>query len=205
MRLILVRHGETMWNRENRVLGQNEVELNETGRKQAERLALAFKDEKVAAIYCSPLRRARETAEEIARFHELPVVADDALMEIDAGELDGLTFDEMRERYGEFLEQWLRDATAIAMPGGESMGQLQQRAWAGVERIVSAHPDETVIVVSHSFAIQSIICKALGMALSNFRRLRLNVGSLSILDFGKRGTRLVLFNDTCHLREEGQD
>jgi broad specificity phosphatase PhoE len=194
-----------MWNRENRVLGQNEVELNETGRKQAERLALAFKDEKVAAIYCSPLRRARETAEEIARFHELPVVADDALMEIDAGELDGLTFDEMRERYGEFLEQWLRDATAIAMPGGESMGQLQQRAWAGVERIVSAHPDETVIVVSHSFAIQSIICKALGMALSNFRRLRLNVGSLSILDFGKRGTRLVLFNDTCHLREEGQD
>lgn len=200
MRLILARHGETMWNRENRILGHTEIELTETGRKQAERLALALKDEKVTAIYTSPLRRARETADEIARFHQLEVLPDDALKELDAGELDGLTFDEVMERYGQFLQEWLRDTTSLKMPGGESVAELQERAWNAVERIVGDHPDGVVVLVSHSFAIMSIIARALGMSLANFRRLRLGVASISILNFGKRGTSLVLFSDTCHLK-----
>jgi len=200
MRLILARHGETMWNRENRVLGHTEIELTEKGRKQAERLALALKDEKVTAIYSSPLRRARETADEIARFHHLEVVPDDALKELDAGELDGLTFGEVMARYGDFLKDWLEDIPSLRMPGGESMAELHERAWAAVERIVNHHPDGVVILVSHSFAIMSIISRALGMSLSNFRRLRLSVASISILNFGKRGTSLLQFNDTCHLQ-----
>lgn len=200
MRLILVRHGETAWNKENRVLGHTEIDLNEKGRKQAERLALALKDEKVAAIYSSPLRRARETADEIARFHHLEVVTDDALKELDAGELDGLTFQEMMERYGEFLKEWMKGLPSLKMPGGESIAELQQRAWPAVERIVSDHPDGVVTLVNHSFAIVSIVSKALGMSLANFRRLRLNIASITIINFGKRGTSLLLFNDTCHLK-----
>ena len=195
----MVRHGETRWNQENRVLGHTEIELNEKGRKQAERLALALKDETVAAIYSSPLRRARETADEIARFHGLEVVTDDGLKEVDAGELDGLTFQEMMERYGDFLQEWVKDEPSLKMPGGESIAELQGRAWPAVERIVGDHPDGVVILVSHAFAILSIICKAIGLSLSHFRRLRLSVASISILNFGERGTSLVLFNDTCHL------
>jgi len=203
MRLILVRHGETRWNQENRVLGHTEIELNEKGRKQAERLALALKDETLAAIYSSPLRRARETAEEIARFHGLEVVTDDGLKEVDAGELDGLTFQEMMERYGDFLKEWVKDEPSLRMPGGESIAELQQRTWPAVERMVRDHPDGIVILVSHAFAILSIICKAIGLSLSHFRRLRLSTASISILNFGGRGTSLVLFNDTCHLANEG--
>jgi len=200
MRLILVRHGETMWNRENRVLGHTEIDLSEKGRKQVERLALALQDEKVSAIYSSPLRRTRQTADEIARFHHLGVVTDDALKEVDAGELDGLTFQEMMERYGGFLEEWMKGLPSLKMPGGESIAELQERTWPAVERIVNDHPDAVVILVSHSFALLSIILRALGMSLSNFRRLRLNLASISILNFGKRGTSLLPFNDTCHLK-----
>lgn len=200
MRLILVRHGETMWNRENRILGHTEIELTEKGRKQAQRLAQALKDEKVTAIYSSPLRRTRETADEIARFHHVAVVPEDALKELDAGELDGLTFGEVMERYGDFLKEWLEDIPSLRMPGGESMAELHERTGAAVERIVNQHPDGVVILVSHSFAIMSIISRALGMSLSNFRRLRLTVASISILNFGQRGISLLQFNDTCHLQ-----
>ncbi len=203
MRLILVRHGETRWNRENRVLGQTEIALNKTGRKQAARLARALKDENVSAIYSSPLRRARETADEIARGHGLEVVTDDALKEVDAGELDGLTYEEITERYGDFLEEWMKDNPSLRMPGGESMTELQERTWPVVERIVREHPEGVVILVGHSLATLSIISRVLGMSLSNFRRLRLSVGSISILNFGERGTSLVLFNDTCHLEGGG--
>lgn len=199
MRLILVRHGETQWNRENRVLGHTEIELNEEGRRQAERVALALREEEVAAIYCSPLKRARETAEAIARFHRVGLEVDGAFKEMDAGELDGLTYEEMRDRYGDFLREWIRDASALRMPGGESLAQVQHRAWQGVEGIIDRHPQGVVIVVSHNFAILCIICRALGLDLSQFRRLRLNVASISTLNFGGLGIHLELFNDTCHL------
>ncbi|TET39500.1 MAG: histidine phosphatase family protein [Dehalococcoidia bacterium] len=204
MRLILVRHGETQWNRENRVLGHTEIKLNEEGRKQVESVALALREEKVAAIYCSPLKRTRETAEAIARFHQVGVEVDEAFKEMDAGELDGLTYEEMRDRYGDFLREWIRDAASLRMPGGESLAQVQQRAWQGVEGIIDRNPEGVVIVVSHNFAILCIICRALGLDLSQFRRLRLNVASISILNFGGWGIQLELFNDTCHL-EAGVD
>jgi len=109
MKLILVRHGETKWNHENRVVGHTGMALNNNGRKQAGRLAQALKDEEVSCIYSSPLRRARETAAAIARAQGLHVVNVDALKEVDAGELEGLTFDEVVERYGDFLQEWIKD------------------------------------------------------------------------------------------------
>ena len=202
MKLILVRHGETQWNRENRVVGFADIGLNDEGWKQVKRLALALKEEKVDAIYSSPLSRAWETAQEIARFHNGEVKADDAFKEMDAGELDGLTYDDMRDRYGELIKRWFREPASVTMPGGEALASVQERAWLAVERIREKHPDGAVMVVSHNFVIMCIICKALGIDLSQFRRLRLHVASISILNLGRRGTSLVLFNDTCHLEGE---
>ena len=199
MKLILVRHGETMWNRENRILGHTDIDLNEKGRKQAELLGVALKDEEVTAIYSSPLKRASETAGEIARYHHLDVLPDDSFMEIDAGELDGLTFEEVVKRYGEFLKGWANKESSLKIPGGESMAELEMRAWSAVKKLVEIHADDTAIVVSHSLAIQSIICRALEMGLSDTRRLRLDLASISILNFGKGGVSLLLYNDTCHL------
>lgn len=204
MKLILVRHGETQWNRENRVVGFADIGLNDEGRKQVKRLALALKEERVDAIYASPLSRAWETAQEVARYHDEEVKADDAFKEMDAGELDGLTYEDMRDRYGELIKQWLSEPASVIMPGGESLANVQERAWLAVEKIREKHPDDVVMVVSHNFVILCIICKALGLDLSQFRRLRPHVASISILNIGRRGMSLVLFNDTCHLEgEEG--
>jgi len=203
MRLILVRHGQTQWNKESRALGHADIELTEEGRRQAQGLALALKGESVAAIYSSPLRRALETADAIARFHRGKVEVVDAFVELDAGELDGLTYDEMRDRYGEFLKEWMRDACSLAMPGGECLEDVQYRAWQGVETLAKNHNEDVVVLVSHNFTILCILCMALGLHLSQFRRLRPNLASISILDFGERGISLVRFNDTCHLQAEG--
>jgi broad specificity phosphatase PhoE len=201
MRLMLVRHGETQWNRENRIVGHTEIGLNSTGRRQVALLARALGKEKVERIYSSPLRRAVETANAIAKQHGLDVVTDDALKEVDAGELDGITIEEVVRRYGNFWEEWVKGAGTLRMPGGETMGELQQRSWSVITRIVNDHRDGKVIIVSHTLTILSILTTALGMPLEDFRRLRLSLASVNTLDFKGRVTALVSFNDTCHLME----
>ena len=202
MKLILVRHGETAWNRDGVVQGRKDIELSELGRQQAELVALALKEEPIEAIYTSPLKRALDTAQAIARYHQAPLESDARLMELDAGELDGLTYQEMRSNYSEFLKEWARDAGPVKLPGGECLQELQDRAWPCIERLKDRYPKGTVVVVSHNFAILTIICKAMGMKLSDFRRLRLGVAGLTVIDFGERGAVLALLNDTCHLRTE---
>lgn len=203
MKLILVRHGETRWNRENRVVGHTGIALDSNGRRQVELLARKLENVGVSAIYSSPLKRARQTAAAIARIHRLRVRDDDAFKEMDAGELEGLTFSEVMESYGDFFEDWMKGNPSLRMPGGESMIELQQRTWPAVERIVEENTDRVVILVSHSLAILSIIVGALGMDPTNFRRLRLGIASISILNFGDHSASLVLFNDTCHLERGG--
>jgi broad specificity phosphatase PhoE len=199
MRLMLVRHGETKWNRENRIVGHTEIGLNSTGHRQVALLARALSKEKVERIYSSPLRRAVETANAIAKQHGLDVVTDDALKEVDAGELDGITIEEVVRRYGNFWEEWAKGAGTLRMPGGETMGELQQRSWSAITRVVTDHPEGKVIIVSHTLTILSILTTALGMPLEDFRRLRLSLASVNTLDFKGRVTSLVSFNDTCHL------
>ncbi len=203
MRLLLVRHGETDWNRDWRSLGQTDIPLNQVGREQARRVAQALSSERLAAIYSSPLSRALETAQGIAQAHGLSVAMEQGLMEMDAGELDGLFFPEMREKpeYAELLRRWATDATEVRFPGGENLREVQERAWAVIERIVGNHSDGSVVVVSHNFTILTILCKAIDLSLSQFRRMRSSLAGVSALDFNERGATLVLFNDTCHLEE----
>ena len=200
MRLILIRHGETKWNQERRIVGHTQIGLNETGRRQAERLAWELREQGVSAIYSSPLRRAYQTAEAIARYHGLDVVVEDALKEFDAGDMNGLKIDEVYRDHGDFFNRWMEGEPDLKMPGGESVNELKRRAWPLIERILRKHRGETVIAVSHTITILTIINQALGMTLSNFRKLRLNIGSISILDFNDNGVSLLRFNDTCHWR-----
>ncbi|MFC2059146.1 histidine phosphatase family protein [Chloroflexota bacterium] len=205
MRLILVRHGETDWNRQHRIQGLGDLGLNEKGKKQAEALARALKNEKLSGIYASPLRRAQETARAIASFHQLEVVTFDGLKELDAGDLDGLTMDEMKNRHGKFLGEWLADASEVRLPGGSSLAELQDQVWAAIEDIMDRHrgedENEKVAVVTHFFAILCIICRALGINLSDYRRLKVDVAAISALEVNSQRAVLTCLNDTCHLRE----
>ncbi len=198
MRLILVRHGETEWNRQSRIIGHTEIALNETGRRQAELLAQALRNEKVSAIYASPLQRTHETAAEISRVLGVEVMFDDDLKEIAAGEIDGMTFEEVAERHSDFFKHWMMGDPALRLPGGESFTDLRNRTWPALQRIVSEHNNGDVIVVSHTLAIMSIVASALDMKIADFRRIRLNIASISILEFKDRNVSLLLFNDICH-------
>lgn len=202
MKLILVRHGQTLWNQERRSQGLTDVELSPEGRGQAQRLAVALKGEPIGAIYASPLRRARDTAQAIAVEHDLEVRLEPRLQEMNLGDMEGLTGEEMRARYPDLLRQWGQDPAQVRLPGGETLTELQERVGAAIEDLLGHHRGQLVVAVSHNFAIITALCRAIGLELVHFRRLRMETGATSTLEFGPSGPVLTSLNETCHLHGE---
>jgi broad specificity phosphatase PhoE len=211
MRLILARHGETEWNRTRRIQGISDIDLNDTGREQAELLALALKDKKVGAIYASPLTRAQDTAQAIARYHDVEITTLFGLREMDAGEVDGLTYKEMAVQHGDFLEKWMTDCASVRPPGGCSLPELQDLVWRAIVDIrereglreagARSAPGQVVVAVTHFFPILTTLCKVLGQRISECRRMKLDLASMCTVDFKPSRIVLVSMNDTCHLRK----
>jgi broad specificity phosphatase PhoE len=201
LKLILVRHGETYWNKKRRVQGGgSDIELSEAGLKQANRLASFLKDKNIDAIISSPLKRAVSTAKAIGRQHQLPVEIDAGLKEIDVGELEGLSVSSLNTTFSQFLMRWWQGGGSERLPGGESIVELQERSWASVERLLAGHKDGMVVVVSHYFVILAIIFKALDLPLDYLTKFKVDLGGVSILEFEDYGTRLLAFNDTSYQR-----
>ena len=205
MRLILVRHGETAWNKEGRFQGQSPVGLNQRGLSQARQVAKALLPKKPTALYASPLPRTFMTAQEISRVISIPVVPLEGVKEVNLGELEGITGREMRERYARVYATWRSDPSRVVFPGGESIAGLQERAWSAIEELEKAHPDEVVVAVSHNFAIRATLCRFMGLPLSQFHRLRVDLGSVTVLQAGSRSRQVLSINDKCHLTEDPED
>jgi broad specificity phosphatase PhoE len=206
LKLILVRHGETFWNECRRIQGcDSDIELNETGLEQARRLAAFLEKERIAAVVSSPLRRALSTAEAIADRHQLPVEVDQRLKELKVGDLEGMPYSNLSSTFSQFLMQWWQDGGAVKLPNGESLVDLQDRAWSVIEKLLPKHKaaeaeskDGAAVVVSHYFVTLVIILKALDLSLECFTRFKLDLGGVSILEFRDFGTRLLGFNDTSY-------
>ena len=206
MKLILVRHGETHWNKDGLVQGgDSDIELNGTGLEQAGRLAAFLKNEPIIAILSSPLQRAVATAEVIADQHQLPVETDQRLKELKVGDLEGISISNLRTTFSRFLLKYWQDGEAMKLPNGESLVDLQQRAWNVIEGLRERHKtsselskDATAVVVSHYFVTLAIILKALNLPLDYFIKFKLDLGGVSILEFRDYGARLVTFNDTSY-------
>ena len=126
-RLVLIRHGETAWNRATRIQGHTDIPLSPLGLAQAERLAEALADEPLAAIYASDLSRARQTADALARVHELPVRLDAGLRERAFGRFEGLSWDEIAQDFPEDAARWRRREPDFAVGGGESLNSFSAR------------------------------------------------------------------------------
>ncbi len=201
MRLVLVRHGQTDWNKEYRVQGHAGLPLNEAGLAQAEAIARMLKNEPVEAIYSSPLERAFQTAESISRHHDIDIIVRDGLKELNVGETDGLYYPDMQTSYPDFFNVWLKDPAMARWPGGESLPELQTKVWNAVENIASAGHEKSVVIASHFFALLTLLCKVLDMDLSSFRKLNLAVASISVVEFHEGKSRLISFNETCHLKD----
>lgn len=203
LKVILVRHGETDWNQERRVQGSgSDRRLTETGKQQAESIGLRLKQERIQATYSSPLQRALDTAQAVARHHQLEVQIEPSLNEIDAGELEGILIEKIGSYLNELVAREHGYESIHRLYGGESLTEVQQRAWNTIQRLVDKHGDGAIVIVSHYFVILSIICSVLGLPLSEMGRLKLDVGSISTIVFNERGARLTLFNDNCHLSAE---
>jgi phosphoserine phosphatase len=204
VRLLLIRHAETGHNRDSRVQGQADIPLSELGERQAAALGEHLRAEPIAAVVASPLIRALETARAVARGHGLTVETDASLMEMHVGEMEGLSTAEMRARFPDFLAEWATErGPAMQMPGGESLLQVQERAWRVVERLRAVYEDATVALVSHNFVLGCLITRALHAPLHEFRRFRLSVAGVTTLRFRGDRTLLVQLNDTCHLARAG--
>ncbi|MGH2788124.1 MAG: histidine phosphatase family protein [Actinomycetota bacterium] len=156
---MLIRHGATEWNHSRRAQGQADIELNETGRLQAEHTAGELADLDIVAVYSSDLKRAFHTAAPIAAAHGLSVETDPAFREIDQGDWEGLEVGEIQRRWPEL---WGPARHYSARPEGETPQQVRARALAGISRIVRAHPERTVVVVSHGGTIRWLSAAALG-------------------------------------------
>ena len=200
VKIILVRHGETEWNRLHQIQGsKSDTPLNNTGKQQVKRLALRLKKEPIQAIYCSPLERALETAWTIASHHRLEVLLEPDLKEFDLGELEGTKIEDLDKSYREILFITRDGETFPRVPGGESLREVQQRAWSAIQRIISQHPEGEIVIVSHYFLLLTILCQGLNLPLMEMSRLRLDAASMSILTFNGQFSRLLLLNDTCHI------
>jgi alpha-ribazole phosphatase len=156
-RLILIRHGQTDWNVEGRWQGQADVPLNEHGREQATRMASALAGVRIAAIYSSDLKRARETAEVLAQFMGVKLKIDPRLREIHQGEWQGLLISDIQTKYAKEFQKRRENPLSVAPPGGETALQVTKRVSGAIEEISRKHPDETVAVVSHGFVIAAIL------------------------------------------------
>ncbi len=196
-----MRHGETAWNQERRIQGGgSDICLSEVGIKQAESLGLALNGTKITAIYSSPLRRALDTAQAIARYHQLMVHVEPDLREMEVGELEGVSIAELGVNFSQFLLQWRQAGGMEKLPGGESVVDLAERVWSTLQRIIEKHRSEAVVVVGHYFVVVVAICRVLGWPLKILERIRVQTGSISMIELGGRYPRLVSLGDTCHLK-----
>ena len=205
MKLVLVRHGETEWNKLGKFQGHFDIGMNSRGKSQAKETARAVIEWKHTAVYTSPLSRTTEMAEEISQLGGKPVVPVPGLKELNLGDMEGVTGEEMRSGWPEVYAAWRDNPAPVCMPNGESITQLQDRAWNALLELEKAHgQDEALIIVSHNFTIRALIGKVLGMPLANFHSMSLSLSSICIVDCDQRGRRLMTYNSTCHLSPENR-
>ena len=205
MKFFLVRHGETEWNKLGRFQGHTDISLNERGFSQAKETAKAAAQWGHCAIYSSPLIRTVQVAEEIAKVTSMPVSKQPGLKELGLGDLEGVTGEEMRNKWPEVFSVWRSNPEKVTMPNGESLAQLRERCWQSILDIEQKHSgDDSVVVISHNFAIRSIVGELLGVPLEYFHRMSLNLSSVCTFDSDERGRRLTGYNSTGHLSPENR-
>ncbi|MFZ4437984.1 MAG: histidine phosphatase family protein [Syntrophales bacterium] len=201
MELILIRHGETTWNKDGRVQGLSDIELSGVGLNQAQKLALSIQDINIKAVYSSPLKRAYQTAQIINKMHNAPIYLEPGLMEMDQGDFEGLSFQELKACNKDFLQRWIQDPAFVTMPNGESLAELQKRAWPVVAEIIDKA--ENALIVSHSFTIAAILCKVQNISLSQFRKVCVGTASKTIVSFQNGSALIDVLNDRTHLNMDG--
>ena len=199
-RVILMRHGQTAWNRQEIFRGRADGPLDDVGRQQALALAGALAGEGISRLATSPLTRAVQTAQPLAEAHGLDILVVEGLIDVDFGAWQGLCHSEVRRRFPELYTTWQQQPQAVAFPGGEDLERVRTRASAALAQLVEEYCGETLALVSHRVVNKVLICHILGLDNSHFWQIKQETAAISRLRAVSTGYVLDCLNDTCHLR-----
>ncbi len=199
--LILLRHGETDWNRELRFQGHVDVGLNAIGFEQARRLARRMAGEQAHRIYASDLLRAQQTAQPVAQQLGLGSITDAALREQSFGSVDGMRVEDIRKHYPEAWANWVMFQEDYGMPGGETTRQFHARVMDAVNRLVAAHRGQTLVVVTHGGVLDMIYRTARSLGLSGPRQSDIPNAGLNRVRVRESGIEILSWADTAHLAD----
>ena len=198
--IYLVRHGQTAWNREEIFRGRADVPLDETGLKQAELAGEYLKEVEIDAIYSSPLSRALETAEKIARFHSLKVQPLEGIVDMSFGNWEGHAHQEIKKNDSETYRRWREEPHLVRLPGGESLDDVRVRSMAALNEVSKKHSGKALVLVSHRVVNKVLICGILGLDNSHFWQIRQDPTAINLIQYRNGKYILSLMNETCHLR-----
>jgi len=201
--IMLIRHGETEWNVEETFRGRADIELNETGIKQAQLLAKYLEDLPIKAVYSSPLKRAIRTAELLVGPHHINVMPAPELIDFDYGEWQGLSHDTVRRKHKALYDEWLKNPHLVRMPKGESLDDVRKRAISLVTQVTAEH-EGAIALVSHRVIHKVIICALLGLDNSHFWNIKLDTCGVTTFVYGDKRFVLDKHNDTCFLKPLGK-
>ncbi|MEW5801037.1 MAG: histidine phosphatase family protein [bacterium] len=207
LKILVIRHGETSWNKEKIFRGRVDISLSEIGQKQAGLLGRRLSIHPIKSIYTSPLKRAVETALAVQKGQtgSTPIIQDDHLIDIDYGSWEKKSHLQVRQEYPEPYEQWLRAPHTVQIPDGENLSSIRQRIEIFLDKLVIQHgqveDSATIAVISHRVIIKILFCSVLGLDNSHFWQVKQDTAGLSILDYQAERFILASLNDTCHLNE----
>ena len=207
--LLLIRHGETAWNRVRRMQGHIDIALNDEGERQARSLARALQGEPPAAIYASDLQRARATAQAVADLHQLTVQINSALRERCYGAFEGMMYEDISHHFPEAFALWQARDLNARFPAGEreaETGQeFHQRSVDAVTRIVQQHPDQRIVIVTHGGVLDCLYRAANDLPITSPRDFPILNAAINRLHWDGRQFRVIQWADAAHLEADGLD
>lgn len=198
--ILLVRHGQTAWNKDERIRGRSDIPLDEVGLEQAQMTARYIAARwPLTAVYASPLRRALDTARAIAAVQGLEARPLDGLLDLCFGQWEGLSIPEVQARYPDLWRAWLEAPHTVRFPDGEGLDDVRERGMVTLQDIIQRHPGETVALVAHRVVNQVLLCAVLGLGNDHFWQIGQETCAVNVIEWTGRFYRLTLMNDTSHL------
>ena len=212
-RIILVRHGETDWNKQEIFRGRIDINLNQNGIRQAQAIGEELKEQKLDAVYSSPLSRAKLTAQTIADSPPAPacggshlrVNVDPGFIDLNYGKWQGVSHEDVKAQYPELYALWQKQPQLVRFPDGECLDDVRHRAMNALEQIISRHQNDTVVIVAHRVVNKVMLCAVLGLDTSHFWLIRQDTCCINIFEDSPTGYVLFHLNDTCHLKHLKKD
>ncbi|HEY94050.1 MAG TPA: histidine phosphatase family protein [Dehalococcoidia bacterium] len=200
-KLLLVRHGLTDHNVDRRVAGYTDINLNDEGFRQVEKLKKRLTDEKIDTVYSSDLQRAVDTAIGAVSGRDIEIVTCYELREMNFGEAEEMTFAELNEQYPDLARSVMNVDTGLSFPGGESFAEFVERVRVFLKTLEDFTEDQTILIVSHGATLRVIICELLGINPNHWYQLGIDNASLSIINTYRHRTILNSLNETSYLND----